>query len=142
MAASGIEAGIADALYWRLSQLTLTPAQPIAWPNVEFTASGDYLAASLLPAETDVASLGVDGFNRHAGLFQVSAFTTEGAGEIGLRSTASEVAAHFKRGTVITRNDLSVRIFTPPTVGPALPEPGWLSIPVTVRWRCDAQNPA
>ena len=135
---TGIEAGIADALLFHLS--TLTTTLDIAYPGIEFTPDGNYIDAQVLPNTVDQSSLGADGFNRHAGLFQATVVWKAGQGIIAPTEIASQIVAHFKRGTAIVRNGLTVRTRPPRTTQP-IPDGGWVRIPVIVPWFVDTTNP-
>lgn len=144
MSISEIEAGIADALFYHLNGLTLSPALPVAWPGVEFTppSAGNFLRAMLIEATPDVATLGDSGYNRHSGILIVFVHAVTGIGEIVAKQIASQVAAHFKRGTDISRNGQVVRIVQPPGVGGSIIDGDRLIVPVRIRWFADSQNPA
>lgn len=144
MAITTVEAKIADALLTYLGTLTLSQALPIAMPNVDFTppAGGKYLSAAHLPNATSQVTLGDNGFNRHIGLLQVSVVWPQNAGDIEPKEIAGQVVAHFKRGTVISHDGITLRIVQPPSVAPAIPDPPGYQIPVTIPYMIDAANPS
>ena len=134
---------IVDTLMWRLSQLTLSPPLPVAWPMAPYEPSGGYLAPSWLPAGTDSRSIR-GGSNDYNGVLQVSVFLPEkdadgeGVGPVVPAEVAGAIAAHFARGTVIQRSSTTVRIKIekPPTVeAPVDDEPGWVHVPVSIPYR-------
>ena len=135
----GIEAGILDALLYHLSTYTTTLG--IAYPGIDFTPDGNHIEARIIPNTVTQATLGDNGYNRHEGLMQITVVWATGAGIIAPAETVSEIVAHFKRGTTITRNSLTVRINPPRTAQP-LPDGGWIRYPVIVPWFCDSLNPA
>jgi hypothetical protein len=130
---SGVETRIYEALAAQLAALALTPAMPIAWPNVDFKppATG-YLRASFLPAATGAFARSGTGSNEHRGIFQIDVFWPENKGETEPSNKAAAIIAHFKRGTVLSREGATIRIDDPPYRGPSLQEPGFLQIPVSV----------
>ena len=138
MTTTGIEAGILDALLFRLSSYTTT--LDIAYPGFEFTPDGNYLEAQIVPNTVVQSSLGTNGYNRHEGLMQITVVWKTGAGVIAPAEIASEIVAHFKRGTAITRNGLTVKT-RPPRTTQAIPDGGWLRFPVIIPWFVDSLNP-
>lgn len=140
--ATGIEASILEGLLARLSSLTLSPAMSVAWPNVDFTPpAAGYLRAQHFPNTTNQVNLGDTGKNRHIGLFQVDVFWPVGTGEIAPKERAALVAAHFKRGTQITQDNLIIRVIQPPTVSGAITGDAFVQIPVFIQYQVDASNP-
>ena len=139
MATTGIEAGILDALLFRLSSFTTT--LDIAYPGFDFTPDGNYLEAQIVPNTVVQSSLGTNGYNRHEGLMQITVVWKTGAGVIAPAEIASEIVAHFKRGTAITRNGLTVKT-RPPRTTQAIPDGAWLRYPVIIPWFTDTLNPA
>jgi hypothetical protein len=139
--ATGIETRILEALNAQLAALVLSPVVPIAWQNKSFTPSGAYLRPWLLPVRTDALTVSVLGSNDYAGLYQVDVFWPSGSGLTDPMERASAIAAHFKRGTRISREGITVRIDDPPWPGPALQEPNWIQVPVSVPYRAFVPNP-
>lgn len=140
--ATGIEAIIEDALATHLATLTLSPAMPIAWPNVDYqpTSSG-YLHVQHFPVDTNQSTLGTTGKNRISGIYQVSVMWPKGEGGVQPKERAALVAGHFKRGTVITQDGLNIRINKPPHVVAAIEEKKFLQVPVSISYQVDADNP-
>lgn len=139
--AAGIETRIFDGLNAWLAALVFSPAIPIAWPNLAFTPNGAYLRPWLLPARTEALAIPISGPNEHAGIFQVSVFWPTGQGATTPMERASAIAVHFKRGTKIDREGISVRIDAPPWVGPMIQEADVLQLPVSIPYRAFAPNP-
>lgn len=135
---TGIEAGIVDALLFHLS--TLTTTLDIAYPGIEFTPDGNYIEAHVLPNTVKQTTFGASGFNRHEGLAQITVVWKTGQGVIAPTEVASLIVAHFKRGTAIVRNGLTIRLQPPRTTQP-IPDGGWLRLPVFVPWFTDTANP-
>lgn len=122
---------IAGALRTRLNSLPGAP--PIAWENINYTPSSKtlYLRATMLPIPTIQASLGDDGKDLHEGIFQVDVFIPDGQG----RSTWPDaIADHFKRGTVLTQNSVTVRIKNA-SIGTAFKEENFYQVPVTIDYQ-------
>lgn len=135
---TGIEAGILDALLFRLSQFTTS--LDIFYPGIENTPDGNYLEARVVPNTVFQSTFGDAGFNRHEGLLQIDVVWKKGNGIIAPAEEVSLVVAHFKRGTAIIRNGLTVTTRPPRTAQP-VPDGGWLRFPVIIPWFTDTLNP-
>ncbi len=135
---TGIEAGIIDALLFRMSEFTTI--LEISWPNIDTVPDGNYLDVSIIPNTVDQSSFGADGFNRHDGLMSVSVLWEKGVGVILPAEEASLIVAHFKRGTVIVKNGVSVRT-GPPRIAQAFPDGSRMRLPVIIPWSVDTLNP-
>lgn len=141
--ATGIEAVILDGLLTRLGTLTLSPVMTVAYPGLNFTPpSAGYLSVQHFPADAFQIELGDTGRNRFIGNLQVSVFKKAGVGLFPAQEAAAAIAAHFKRGLVITSGSILIRIDTPPIVTAAIMDDPYVQIPVTIRYLADASNPA
>lgn len=130
---TGIEARIADILLTHLGTLTLTPAVPVAYPGVPFTPpSGTYLEATIHQNTTLDHFIGTDSTSEYRGLLQVSVRTPAGAGIIAPMDLAGKVSEHFRRGTVLSKDGLSVRVSKTPDIAGPLQEPDRLHVPVSI----------
>lgn len=140
--ATEIEASVEEGLAVHLSTLTLSPAMPIAWPNVGYDPTSDgYLKVQHFPVDTNQATLGTNGKNRITGIYQVSVMWPKNQGAIAPKERAALISAHFKRGTVITQDGLNIRINQPPHVSGAIEEKAFLQVPVSISYQVDAANP-
>ena len=117
------------ALISRLNTITGNP--DIAWPNIEFRPSGEYLRPAFLPSDTIPAALGASGLDETNGVYQVDCFTERGAGRSTLVDT---VADHFKRGTVITYGSVNMRVRSV-SIGASRDEGAYYVTPITVNWQ-------
>jgi hypothetical protein len=117
-------------------------ALEIAWPNIVFKPPKDgYARVSHLPDPTIQASLGLNGHNRHSGLFQVDIFRKSGEGEIVAKDFAGDICVLFKRGLVlVTGGGTDVRIDRPPSITPVIDTPPYIQIPVSISYVVDVQN--
>lgn len=141
--ATYVETSIVEALMARLATLTLSPALPVAWPNVDYTPpAAGYLRVTHAPNTATQVTLGTEGKNRHIGIFQVDVMLPIIIGISTPMEKAGAVAAHFKRGTVLTKDGISVRITRPPEIRPALQSLPYIQVPVIIRYQADADNPA
>ncbi len=135
MALTG-EAAIGDALFWKLSQLTLSPDIPVALPNIDFDPpAGPYLRSSFQPNGGLYAPIRFEDDAHHRGLFQVSIHWPGGVGVIKAYEAAKTIKDHFDRGTEIIRNGVKVCVDEEPRVAGHLQEGGnRIMIPVTILW--------
>lgn len=101
---------IGAALDARLN--SLSGSSPIAWPNTAFrpTKGTLYLRANNLPAVTEQAGLGTNGIDVHEGIYQVDVYAPLGEGRGAAEAKADAVADHFKRGTDLLYNGVTVRL--------------------------------
>jgi len=87
-------------------------SDPIAWQNVSFvpTSAEVYLRPTNLAGATRQAGLGNNGIDEYTGIYQVDVFATAGNGRNSAEAKADAVANHFKRGTDLVYNDVTVRL--------------------------------
>lgn len=126
----------------RLGSLSTSPSMPLAYPNVQYDppATG-YLRATHLPNTTEQVTLGDSGRNRHFGLLQVDVMWPKNGGNVAPMEIASQVIAHFKRGTSFTQNSVLILINSPPSVAPYIDADPFIQIPVTIPYQADTANP-
>jgi hypothetical protein len=109
---------------------TLSGGYDIAWPNITYEPVGNatYLRANFIPAETQQVSLGANGKDETLAIYQIDVVSPRGAG----RSTLTDsVADHFKRGTVLTYNNLKLRVRSV-SIAPAIQDGAWFFVPLSV----------
>ncbi|HKG24778.1 MAG TPA: phage tail terminator-like protein, partial [Thermomicrobiales bacterium] len=108
----------------------------VAKPGLPFapTSGTAYLRANLMPSPTDAIT--VDGLtNEYRGIFQISVYHPEGGGILQPFETAALLTTYFETGTSLQHEGTTFTIQAPPHIGPALDEPGWIMIPVSIRYR-------
>lgn len=131
---TGLEVKLFRALTDHLDAFATAQSLAIAYPGTAYEPTGAaYLRPWFMPATTNPFDL--SDTNEYRGVFQVSVFAPEGGGVVSAMETASALAAHYQRGTTLEHEGLSFRIIAPPSIGPAIQEPGWLSLPVSVSYR-------
>lgn len=115
------------ALDARLDSMDSTP---VAWPNIPYEPQGGttYVRPQFLPAETVQASMGESGKDETNAIYQVDVVFPRGAGRTTLPDT---IADHFKRGTVLSYNGLSLRVRSV-SIGPAILDGAWTFVPVSI----------
>lgn len=135
-----VESDIMQALFARVSSLVLTPAMPIAWPNVVFTppANQRYLRVQFVPNIASRVLIDSDGEHQHLGLLQVSVYWTKGAGESDVRARAAAVAAHFPCDLKLRSGGVTVRITKRADVRDLIVEDAAVQIPVMVSFEAYA----
>jgi hypothetical protein len=122
---------IQGALRTQLSTLPSSP--PIAWENTNYkpNATTLYLRATALPGDTVQACLGDSGRDEHVGIFQVDVFIPDNKGRT---DWPDQIADHFKRGTVLTQNTVSVRITTV-SINTAFKDEDFYIVPVSINYQ-------
>lgn len=138
-------AGIAEALDYKLSTLTLSPVRRVSWRNLPFTPVTNeiYLKPFYMPAGSNYAAIGAD-LRRHIGLYQVNVVGPVGVTPVTQDAIADLIVEHFVNQT-ISRNGLLVRIGvitgssgnSVPSPAPEIIVDGWRTIPITVPWWLD-----
>lgn len=134
--ATTVEGKIADALLAHIGTLTLSPALPVAYPNVPFSPpSGTYLEAAFLPNTNTNLFIGNSDPTQHQGLLQVTVIYKPANGIVKPNDIAGAIVAHFAKGTRLTSGGVTVRVYDKPSVAAPLQDADHLRIPVTVRYR-------
>ena len=117
------------ALDARMAALPSLGASKIAWPNVALaTQTALYYVVAFLPATVNPPLSG--GNDHEQGIYQVSVFAPAGAGLGPALVQAQAVADHFNRQNL---SGISCGV---PTLAPALIEPDWVHIPVSIPFIC------
>ena len=116
---------------------TRTPALPVAWENVQFTAPATaYLRAFLLPATT--VSDDLAGTHReYHGIYQVSVVCPIDTGPGAAEGIADEIAALFPLNTRLSVTGLTLQIISPVTAAQGLPDGSNYIVPVSFGYRAD-----
>lgn len=119
------------------THLLACPSVPttIVWENTIYTPVPDvaFLRAMTQHAPTTQTSIGNDGLNTQSGIFLINSFYGRGDGR-GIQNTfLSELVDHFKRGTTIVENGVSIRIEAV-TPQPSIDEDDWFNVPIQVRY--------
>jgi hypothetical protein len=131
-----IEASIQAALFARMASLVVSPAHPVAWPNLSFKAPANkrYLRVSHLPNTTDRLYIGSSEPHQHQGILQVTVCAPLNSGEEAAREIAGLVANHFPADLALANG---VRITKRPNTASALIIDTELQIPVSIAYRCE-----
>lgn len=126
---------IRQALETRLN--AMTPSLPAAWENVSFNqvATG-YQRVTILPGKTQNPTFG-DTLKRETGIMQVSLCYPIGTGSAAALARAEAVRAWFYRGLSLTVSGVTVIIGGTPSIAPAINEPGFYVVPVSIPYFSD-----
>ena len=142
-----VEVAIESGLINRLVAFCLSPAIPLALPNVAFTPpTADtnvfWLKADMLPADSFALGIDYGADLQHYGLMQVSVFWGQGAGELQPARLASRIIELFPRGQQIIKDGFTVAIWRHPFRGRLIKDDPWVMIPVTIPYITFAPHPA
>lgn len=131
----GIETKVFRALTDRLDAFVIANPIAVAYPARDFSppAETPYLRISWLPARTDPVA--IKRTNEYSGIFQVDVFWPDNKGLIKPLEFAALLVAHYVRGTTLFREGIKVRVHRPPSVAPAMQEPGWVQVPVSIPYQ-------
>ena len=114
------------------------PALRIAYQGVKFEPqTGEtYLKAFTLPASVDSEDL--EGAHRlYLGIFQVSIVTPAGKGAGAAESIADELAALFALNLRLSRDGMTVMVYTPVEPGPGISEDTTYTVAASFQYRSD-----
>ena len=131
---SGLETQIFRAFTAAIDTFVAENPIDLAYPNALYTpGAGPYLRPWMLPAPT--SAFDYRATNEYRGVMQIDVFWPAGLGLVAPLEMAAALIAFFPRGSQLAGDDLTVSINEPPYLGPALQEPGWIQIPVSIRFR-------
>lgn len=134
-----IETSIWLALKARVEALVLSPALPIAWPNLSFTKpSGGYLRVTHVPNMNRRLFIGSTDPHQRLGLLQVDVFGKKNENIAVAVEVAGKVAAHFPTDIKMRYGEVAVRVTAAPTVAQPIDDDTHLLVPVTVPIECFA----
>lgn len=134
-----IESSLEAALFARVAALALSPALPVAWPNVSFNppATG-YMRVTHLPNANRRLFLGSNDPHQRLGLLQLSVFAPKNGGASTATEIAGKVAAHFPADLPMRRDGITVKVAKAPDVAPAFAEDTHWHVPVTIAYQAFA----
>jgi hypothetical protein len=114
---------------------TMPSAPPIAWPNTNYEpAVGTlWLRPTLLPADSEVATLGAGGSDENIGIYIIDIFAPLGDGHLEAYQMADTVANRFKTDTELTYNGRTVWCMSA-SIAAATREENWWQVPVRIAY--------
>lgn len=142
--AEPVEVAVNMALIARAQAFATAQGIAISLPNIAFTPpvatpTTKWLRATLHPVRTVTLPVG-SGADRYSGILQIDVFWGATAGEylINAERLASGVINYFDRGTAMTKDGFTVRVYRRPSRGPMIKDDPWMMIPVTINFECFA----
>jgi len=111
---------------------TFAGGYDIAWPNINYEPAGNatFLTPNFIPEETQQVGLGTNGKDETNGIYQIDVVYPAGQGR---SSVPDSVADHFKRGTVMSYNDVSVRVRSV-SIAQAITDGAYHFVPISVNF--------
>jgi len=111
---------------------TFAGGYDIAWPNINYEPAGNatFLTPNFIPEETLQVGLGTNGKDETNGIYQIDVVYPAGQGR---SSVPDSVADHFKRGTVMSYNDVSVRVRSV-SIAQAITDGAYHFVPISVNF--------
>ena len=105
----------------------------IAWPNIPFEpqAGSTFLTPNFLPDETLQSGLGAAGQDETNGIYQIDVVYPAGSGRSSIPDT---VADQFKRGLVLSYNQVSIRVRSV-SIAQAVTDGAFHFVPVSVNFQ-------
>lgn len=119
------------------TQLNTISGYTIAWENVEVDPpDGMYLETFMLPAQPYQATYGLNGYDRHVGVFQVTVVGSAGDGTADFDTAIKAVTDLFPRGQVVSADGVNV-VIESSGPGPGLKDGSRWRVPVSINYRAD-----
>lgn len=115
--------------------LTLPGAPSIAWEDVSFKpiVGQAYLQVHQLRNRPIDHAMTLD-VREDRGIWQVTVVHPAGMGKVAALTLADKVAQHYAIGTRLPFAWGAVTVYSSPDIASAMPDEGWLRIPVSIRW--------
>ncbi|MGQ3299649.1 phage tail terminator-like protein [Reyranella sp.] len=143
-----VEEKIEDALFARVATLELTPALPVAFPNLDFPGKAEggsprpkpatYLGVQHFPNRNVRIVIKGSGPHLRQGILQLTVVAELNTGHAVATKAAGEVAAHFPADLLLEIEDVQVRITQAPSIAGALRSDGSWDVPVSIQYECFA----
>ena len=114
----------------------LTPALATAYENAAFTPVNGtpYQRVHLIPSTPDNSTMGSSLYFER-GIFQVTLCYSCGIGPLSIETQAQLLRTHFKRGTSLVEEGVTVTVTDTPRVAPGFPDGDRYTIPISVPWQ-------
>jgi hypothetical protein len=130
---------IETALLARVAALILSPALPVAWPNVAFTKpSGGYLRVNHVPNTSRRIMIGSSEPHMRRGILQVDVFRPKNEGTALATALADQIAAWFPADMRLGAGGVTVRVTKASDAAIAVADDTHWQVPVTVSYECFA----
>lgn len=117
------------------SHLAALQTDNVAWENSEYvpTEGVGYLRPFLLPMQPAQATVGTNGVDRIAGIYQVDVCEPKDQGSGGVLRKVDSIIAQFARGSDISSNGVTLTVQRS-WPGPALSRDAFYVVPVSIYW--------
>lgn len=142
MAVTTVEAKIEKALLDRVASLTLVPALPVAWPNVDFPGKdsngvpnampASYIIVQHFPNKNTRLTFGSTDPSWRRGFLQLTAVTPLNKGSLAAKEIAGKIAEHFPADLPLDYSGVRVRVVMAPDIAPEIETDVSWSVPVSV----------
>lgn len=103
-------ADISGALSARLGTMTGLPPVGLENRTLDPTTTVLYVEEACIMGDTEQVATGAAGYDYTTGIYQVTVNAPAGNGKGAALVMADKIADHFKRGTVLTKNSITVTI--------------------------------
>lgn len=134
----GSLADVEIALSNHFSGLGYTYVSWPAGPEVTAPAGSTVYEVDVIHSKGMASAITADAKDRYFGSFQVKVLSpNSGLGVTRARTEALAILQRFKRGTAVTYNGVSVRLFTPSMRHLDHPNVAWYCIVVDCPWEAD-----
>lgn len=134
-----IQSSIEAALFARVASLVMSPALPVAWPNLSFNPpAAGYIRVTHLPNVNRRLFLGSNDPHQRLGLLQLSVFMPKNAGVTVATEIAGKIAAHFPADLPMRSGGITVRVGKAPDIAPGFAEDTHWHVPVTISYQAIA----
>lgn len=134
-------ASIQSALAAKLNTFATSQSIPVYFENNKYspTSGVTHLRAFFLPGKYSAVGCGTDSQNRLYGVYAINIYTKKEIGYGAANNLADLLITEFKRGTVLTKNDVEI------TIRRTVPSPYdedelWYILPLSVMFYADTPN--
>lgn len=100
-----------------------------------------YVRTFLIPSQTIVNSLGINGYDLYNGIFQINIYTPYNDGTNYFNALADRIISAMPRDTILVDGSICVRIKTITRYGSTTSSNWWMT-PVEIEWECFIQRSA
>lgn len=116
----------------------LSPALATAYENAAYTpvTNTPYQRIKLLPAQPENPTLG-DGYYREVGICEIVLFYPINTGRGLAQAKADAIKNHFKRGTAMIEQGITVKVSRTPTVSQGIADGDRYAIPISIFYYCE-----
>lgn len=130
-----IQSSIETALFARVASLVLSPALPVAWPNLAYDPpTTGYLRVTHVPNVARRIFLNGSDPHQRLGLLQLDVFQPLNKSAATATELAGKVAEYFPCDLKMVSGAVTVRIAKAPDVAQAIADDAFWFVPVTCQY--------